>query len=179
MQITVTFRHVDSTPALRHYAEDKVARMVRKYLKRPGDAHVILSVSKQRHVAEVTLQADHAPLFAKETTQDLYSAIDLAVEKLEHQAQKLKARRSDRKAAVSPRTPPAEVPEPAPPRVAETRRVLARRMSLDAAVGRLERSADELVVFTDWDDHGLTVVYRRKDGRLGLLQVAQRSRRTA
>jgi hypothetical protein len=63
--------------------------------------------------------------------------------------------------------------------VAETRRVLARRMSLDAAVGRLERSADELVVFTDWDDHGLTVVYRRKDGRLGLLQVAQRSRRTA
>lgn len=180
MQVTVTFRHVDSTPALRRYAEDKVARMVRKYLKRPGDAHVILSVSKQRHVAEVTLQADHAPLFAKETTHDLYSAIDLAVEKLEHQAQKLKARRSDRKATASLRTPPpAAPPEPSPPRVAETRRVLARRMSLDAAVGRLERSTDDLIVFTNQDDHALTVVYRRKDGRLGLLQVTERSRRTA
>jgi putative sigma-54 modulation protein len=180
MQITVTFRHVDSTPALRRYAEDKVTRMVRKYLKRPGAAHVILSVSKQRHIAEVTLQADHAPLFAKETTQDLYSAIDLAVEKLEHQAQKLKARRSDRKAALTPRTPPPEVvAEAAPSRLVETRKVSARRMSLEDAVGRLERSEDELVVFTDQDDRGLAVVYRRRDGRLGLLQVAERSRRTA
>jgi len=180
MQITVTFRHVDSTPALRSYAQDKVARIVRKYLKRPGDAHVILSVSKQRHVAEVTLQADHAPLFAKETTQDLYSAIDLAVEKLEHQAQKLKARRSDRKSAGTSRTPPRAVAaEATPSPVAETRRVSARVMSLDDAVGRLERSADELVVFTDQDDRGLAVVYRRKDGRFGLLQVAARPRRTA
>ena len=180
MQITVTFRHVDSTPALRSYAQDKVARIVRKYLKRPGDAHVILSVSKQRHVAEVTLQADHAPLFAKETTQDLYSAIDLAVEKLEHQAQKLKARRSDRKVPGTSRTPPRAVVAEAPPSpVAETRRVSARPMSLDDAVGRLERSADEVVVFTDQDDRGIAVVYRRKDGRFGLLQVAVRPRRTA
>lgn len=181
MQITVTFRHVDPTPALRRYAEDKVARMVGKYLKRPGDAHVVLSVSKQRHVAEVTLQADHTPLFAKETTQDLYSAIDLAVEKLEQQARKLKARRSDRKAAATPRTPPrAAVREAAPSRVVEKRRVSARPMSVDDALGRLERSADDLVVFTDQDDRGgLAVVYRRKDGRFGLLQVAARPRRTA
>ena len=128
MQITVTFRHVDPTPALRRYAEDKVARMVRKYLRRPGDAHVILSVSKQRHVAEITLQADHVSMFAKETTHDLYSAIDLAVEKLEHQAQKLKARRSDRKGrGVAARAAARRrSPSRAPPRVAETRRVSAR-----------------------------------------------------
>jgi putative sigma-54 modulation protein len=180
MQVTVTFRHVDSTPALLSYAEDKVARMVRKYLKRPGDAHVILSVSKQRHVAEVSLQADHTPLFAKETTQDLYSAIDLAVEKLEHQAQKLKARRSDRKTAGAPRTPPRVVAsEAAPSRAVESRRVSPRPMSVDEAIGRLERSADELLVFTDQDDRGaLAVVYRSKDGRFGLLQVAARPRRT-
>lgn len=180
MQITVTFRHVDPTPALRSYAEDKVARMVRKYLKRPGDAHVILSVSKQRHVAEVTLQAHHAPLFAKETTQDLYSAIDLAVEKLEHQAQKLKARRSDRKGAGTLRVPAAAVAgDVEPPLVAEIRRVSPRPMSIDDAVGRLERSADDVVVFTDQDARGLAVVYRRQDGRFGLLHVAARPGRTA
>src|SRR5262249_56274299 len=82
MRMSVTFRGVDRTPALRSHAEDKVARVARKYLRRPVDAHVILAVSKERHVAEITLQADHVSMFAKETTHDLYSAIDLAVEKL-------------------------------------------------------------------------------------------------
>src|SRR5436190_1226900 len=78
MQITVTFRHVDPTPPLKAYAEEKLQR-VRKYLHRPVDAHVILSVSKERHVAEITLKADHVTMFAEEETHDLYAAIDLAV----------------------------------------------------------------------------------------------------
>src|SRR5215510_2037849 len=96
MQILVTFRHIDPTPALKSYAEEKLER-VKKYLRRPVDAHVILSVSKERHVAEITLQADHVTMFAQETTHDLYSAIDLTIDKLEHQAQKLKAKRRDHK----------------------------------------------------------------------------------
>jgi putative sigma-54 modulation protein len=177
MQITVTFRHVDPTPALRSYAEDKLTRVARKYLRRPGDAHVILGVSKERHVAEITLQADHVSMFAKETTHDLYSAIDLAVEKLEHQAQKLKARRREHKGVSTPRAaPPSDdgtQPEPDQPerRVVETRRVPAKPMSVDDAIGRLERSADEFLVFTNEADRRLAVLYRRKDGRFGLIQT--------
>src|SRR5215475_1492757 len=157
MQITVTFRHVDPTPALRTYAEDKVAKVARKYLRRPGDAHVILGVSKERHVAEITLQAQHVSMFAKETTHDLYSAIDLAVEKLEHQVQKLKARRT-RKGADTPRGSAVSdgLERPVAPRrvietsrVIETRRVPATPMSVDDAIGRLERSTDEFLVFTN------------------------------
>jgi putative sigma-54 modulation protein len=181
MQITVTFRHVDPTPALRTYAEDKVAKVARKYLRRPGDAHVILGVSKERHVAEITLQAQHVSMFAKETTHDLYSAIDLAVEKLEHQAQKLKARRSARKGAGTARGSVSSsdgVERPAaPPRVIETRRVPAAPMSVDAAIGRLERSTDEFIVFTNEADQRLAVLYRRRDGRYGfILAVAQQGR---
>jgi putative sigma-54 modulation protein len=176
MQITVTFRHVDPTPALRSHAEDKVARVARKYLRRPVDAHVILAVSKDRHVAEITLQADHVSMFAKETTHDLYSAIDLAVEKLEHQAQKLKARRRDHKGVGTPRAAqPSEdgaaAPERPQSRVVETRRVPAKPMSLDDAIGRLERSEDEFLVFTNEADQRLAVLYRRKDGRFGLIQA--------
>src|SRR5437867_7198497 len=108
MQITVTFRHVEPTAALRTYAEEKLAR-VKKYLRRPVDAHVILSVAKERHVAEITLKADHVTMFAQEETHDLYSAIDLALDKLEHQAQKLKTRRRTHKGATAPRG--AELPE--------------------------------------------------------------------
>src|SRR6058998_503577 len=102
MQITVTFRHVEPTPPLKAYAEEKLQR-VRKYLHRPVEAHVILSVSKERHVAEITLKADHVTMFAEETTHDLYSAIDLAVDKLEHQAQRLHERRRHHKGGANAR----------------------------------------------------------------------------
>src|SRR3989441_5434766 len=102
MLITVTFRHVDPTPPLKAYAEEKLQR-VRKYLHRPVDAHVILSVAKERHVAEITLKADHVTMFAEEETHDLYSAIDLAIDKLEHQAQKLHEKRRRHKGAAAVR----------------------------------------------------------------------------
>src|SRR5262245_65441831 len=116
MLISVTFRHVPPTPWLRAYAEDKLDKHVRKYLRRPTDAHVILSVAKERHVAEITLQADHVTMFAQEETHDLYSAIDLALDKLEHQAQKLKAKRRSHKGPAASRRESRAVEEPPPAR---------------------------------------------------------------
>jgi putative sigma-54 modulation protein len=178
MQINVTFRHVDSTPALRTHAEEKLGRMVRKYLHRPVDAHVILSVAKERHVAEVTLQADHVTMFAKEETTDLYAAIDLAVEKLEHQAQKLRAKRKEHKGPSGARTlaedgPAASADGPSRPRVI-SRRVSAKPMHVDEALETLVRSGDEFLVFTDAASQRLAVLYRRKDGNYGLIETEGR-----
>jgi ribosome hibernation promoting factor len=175
MQINVTFRHVDPTPALRTHAEEKLERMVRKYLHRPVDAHVILSVAKERHIAEVTLQADHVTMFAKEETTDLYAAIDLAVEKLEHQAQKLRAKRKEHKgpsADVRSRADaetPAGVDGTARPRVI-ARRVSAKPMHVDEAVEMLGRTGDDFLVFTNAASQALAVLYRRKDGNFGLIE---------
>src|SRR5215468_9950088 len=176
MQINVTFRHVDPTPALRTHAEDKLERMVKKYLHRPVDAHVILSVAKERHVAEVTLQADHVTMFAKEETTDLYAAIDLAVEKLEHQAQKLRAKRKEHKGpgrTVSEGEAGSSPDGPARPRVIP-RRVSAKPMHVDEAVETLARSGDEFLVFTNAASQGLAVLYRRKDGNYGLIETEGR-----
>jgi putative sigma-54 modulation protein len=172
MQINVTFRHVDPTPALRFHAEDKLERMVRKYLRRPVDAHVILSVARERHVAEITLQADHVTMFAKEETTDLYAAIDLAIGKLEHQAQKLRARRKEHKGPSGLRGPvpePEEAAEPARPRVIP-RRVSAKPMGVGEALETLARTGDEFLVFTNAASQQLAVLYRRKDGNYGLIE---------
>lgn len=184
MQISVTFRHVDPTPALRTYAEEKLAR-IKKYLRRPVDAHVILSVSKERHVAEITLKADHVTMFAQEETHDLYSAIDLALDKLEHQAQKLKAKRGRHKGGAGTRG--AEPPEvtasvlaadrQAPgggPAVMRTQRVPAKPMSVEEAVDQLGVSRDDFLVFTDASNQKLAVLYRRKDGNYGLIEPEER-----
>ena len=180
MQINVTFRHVEPTPALRAYAEEKLER-VKKYLRRPVDAHVILSVAKERHVAEITLQADHVTMFAKEETHDLYSAIDLALDKLEHQAQKLKAKRRDHKgppgnrgveeAEVRTSVLAAEPPGPGTERrIIRTQRVPAKPLSLEEAVEQLDLSGDEFLVFTNASNQTLAVLYRRRDGSYGLIE---------
>ena len=161
MQINVTFRHVEPTPALRAYAEEKLER-VKKYLRRPVDAHVILSV-------------------AKEETHDLYSAIDLALDKLEHQAQKLKARRRDHKGPPGNRgveetevrtsVLAAEPPGPGTERrIIRTQRVPAKPLSLEEAVEQLDLSGDEFLVFTNASNQTLAVLYRRRDGAYGLIE---------
>jgi len=190
MQILVTFRHVDPTPALKSYAEEKLEH-VKKYLRRPVDAHVILSVSKERHMAEITLKADHVTMVAQETTHDLYSAIDLAIDKLEHQAQKLHEKRRHHKRAASKgatskgaanargvqasevttsvlaadRRGPGGAPE-----VIRTQRVPAKPMSVDEAVEQLAASSDEFLVFINASNQMLAVLYRRKDGNYGLIE---------
>lgn len=173
MQVSVTFRHVDATPALKTHAEEKLARL-RKYLHRPGDAHVILSVEKDRHTAEITWQADHESLFAKEVTGDLYAAIDLAVAKLEHQAQRLKEKRDTHKG------PGREVPPPAAPEPGSNGPVVVahpidpKPMALEDAVAHLERSGDDFVAFVDASTQAMAVLYRRKDGNWGLIESPTR-----
>jgi putative sigma-54 modulation protein len=184
MQISVTFRHVEPTSALKAYAEEMLGR-VRKYLRRPVDAHVILSVSKERHVAEITLKADHVTMFAQEETHDLYSAIDLALDKLEHQAQKLKAKRRHHKGAdalrrheaqaVTASVLAAERRGPGGAReVIRSRRVAAKPLSLEEAVDLLDASRDEFLVFTNASSRTLAVLYRRKDGNYGLIEPERR-----
>jgi len=136
-------------------------------------------VAKERHVAEITLQADHVTMFAQEETHDLYSAIDLALDKLEHQAQKLKAKRRSHKGPAASRRESRVVEEPplargdrraGHPEVVRGEEVFAEPMSLEEAVEQLRRSRDEVLVFRNTSSQGLAVLYRRKDGKFGLIE---------
>ena len=92
VKVSVTFRHTAPTEALKHYAEEKVHK-VGKYFNRPLDAHVILAIdSKERQVAEVTMQARGVTLHGREETDDLYAAIDLLMDKIEQQIRKYKTK---------------------------------------------------------------------------------------
>lgn len=92
VKVSVTFRHTQPTEALKRYAEDKVHK-IGKYFYRPLDAHVVLSVdSKERQLAEVTLQTRGLTLHGKEETANLYSAIDLVMDKIEQQIRKYKTK---------------------------------------------------------------------------------------
>lgn len=176
MKITVTFRHVRSTVALRRYAEEKIARLDR-YLHRPMEAHVVLEVLKKSHRAEIHLIANGTSIFGDEETTDLYSAIDLALDKVERQLKKLAARKKERKAAARPETRgvrlhvlAADASEPGQRAVIRSRRVPAKPLSVEEAVLQMDRSRDEFFVFRDASTESLCVLYRRRDGNYGLIE---------
>lgn len=94
---TVTFRHTESTPALKQYAEEKVTHSLQKFINDPTSVHIILAIDKADHVAEAKLHSKVYDIFAKAVTADLYSAIDKLVDNLESQLRKQKDRISNHK----------------------------------------------------------------------------------
>src|SRR3990170_1630413 len=96
MHVTVTFRHMESSDPLRSYAEEKSERLQR-FLFEPIEVHWVLSVEKIRHIADATIVANGVTVKAQESTQDMYSAIDMALEKLEKQVRKHKEKVKDHK----------------------------------------------------------------------------------
>jgi putative sigma-54 modulation protein len=170
MQVMVTFRHVDPTDGLRQYAEEKVQR-VHKFLRRPIEAHVILSVEKQRHIAEVQVTANHLNINATEETGDLYSAIDLAMNKIERQVKKHAARYKERKGANNAAVSAVLVPEKQRAgTVIRTQRVAVKPMSVDEAVMQLKLLQNDFLLFKNAANETLNVIYRRKDGNYGLIE---------
>ena len=109
MNVTVTFRHIQATEAIKSHVEDKLEKF-KKYLIRPIEAHVILSVEKFRHQCEITLAARDFRAMALEVSNDLYTSIDKAVHKLERQVKKHKEklvshRKGENKASAASAAP--------------------------------------------------------------------------
>ncbi len=94
MQINLTGHHVDITPALRDYVNNKFERLQRHF-DNVTDIHVILSVEKLRQKAESTIHVGGGNLFADSEAQDMYAAIDTLVDKLDRQIKKHKEKLTD------------------------------------------------------------------------------------
>ena len=89
MQTSVTFKNLDPSEHLKSYVADKLDRFD-KFLDNPAEANVVLSVEKFRHIAEINISGDRMTINGKEEVNDMYSAIDLGLDKLEKQIKKIK-----------------------------------------------------------------------------------------
>lgn len=97
IQITVTFRHTESTTALKTYAMEKVTKCLKKYIADEVEVHVILSVEKNDHIAEINLHSRQYAVSCSSVTGDLYSAIDKVIDTVEAQIRKQKGRNLSQK----------------------------------------------------------------------------------
>jgi putative sigma-54 modulation protein len=186
MQLNITFRQMETSDALKDYAREKVDR-VNKYLDKAGEAHVVLSLERHLHHADITVHSGIFVLRGKEKSEDMYASIDLAVEKIEKQLKRYKDKLKNHHGkkfvhhqlgvlndqrirhnvvAVTPEDKATDLP-----RVIRTNDLIARPMSVDEAVMQMDLINNDFLVFTNVQSNEMNVVYRRKDGHYGLIEA--------
>jgi putative sigma-54 modulation protein len=174
MRVDITGRHLDITPGLRQLIDKSFARMERLLNDRAVSATVVLTKEKYRHKTELVVHAkgDHILTGIGEgNTWPL--SIRKAAAKIEHQAQKLKSRwtegkrqrQNNRAAGVTAAAEPA-----AARRVVRATRYAVKPMSIDDATERLDAVPETFVVFRNAETDAISVLFRRKDGNLGLIE---------
>jgi putative sigma-54 modulation protein len=172
MNVIINGRHLEITTALRSYAEEKIGRFD-KYLSNITEAVVTLSVDKYRHKAEVLLKVNGVKIQAEGKTDEVYSAIDQVVDKLEKQIIKYKEKQHDYRKGEK-----KTVEQPATGKV-ERGTILKRKqfdmkpMSSDEAVNQMELLDKDFFIFTNDRSGDINVVYRRNDGNYGLIEPAK------
>jgi putative sigma-54 modulation protein len=124
MNVSITFRHMDASEAIKKHAAAKLGKL-QKFLRQPMTAKVTISVDKLQHVAEARISSGGAHLEAKESSDDMYISIDRMIDKLDRQIRVSKgAAESRRRTAktAAPRSaaaPEEEAPRPAKKKVAK------------------------------------------------------------
>ncbi len=178
MQTSVTFKKLDPSDALKSYVQKKVDRFD-KMLENPGEANVVLSVEKIRHIAEITLTCDRLRIHAKEESASMYSSIDTLMDKVRAQIKKNKEKvrrhMSGNKQSIKNEdlvSPPSEASVPAKNTEDEIiiEAIDFKPMDIDDAILELNSTKNNFLVFNNARTERVNVLYRRNDGDLGLIQ---------
>lgn len=174
MRTTVTFRHMESSDALRKYAEEKTERLS-KYLFEPIEIHWVLSVEKIRHIADATVTGNGITFKAQGDTQDMYSAIDMVIDRLEAQAKKHKEMLKDHKNHAAAQTVrfEGEGVAAARPRIVKKDNQFIKPMSVEEAAMQMDVVDNSFLIFTDSATSNINVIYRLDNGDYGLIEATK------
>lgn len=177
MRLQVKGKNVEVSEAIRDYAEEKLGRLGRQ-LADPTRVELELAIEKNpsisaSHVAEATIWTKGPVLRAKEASTDMRASIDLLVDKLERQVTRYREKRHRRHArgegGVSAQIdlPPLPADEET---IVKTKQFTVSELSPEEAVLQLELVGHDFFVFRNVESHEINVVYRRNDGRYGVIE---------
>ncbi|SDW51837.1 SSU ribosomal protein S30P /sigma 54 modulation protein [Marinococcus luteus] len=195
MNFNIRGENLEVTPALRGYVEKKVSKLERYFDTTPvADVHVNMEVQNSEKILEVTIPMPQLLLRAEETHTDMYAAIDLATDKLERQIRKYKTKvnrkfRQNGKTSEVFKTNIEELNEeianggvkegPLTDEVTEeddgleivrTKRFNLKPMDTEEAILQMDMLGHNFFVFANSVSGDTSVVYKRRDGRYGLIE---------
>ncbi|MGI9953195.1 ribosome-associated translation inhibitor RaiA [Moorellaceae bacterium AZ2] len=177
VRIMVRGKNLQITDALRRYAEKRLGKL-EKFLGENVEVQVNMSVARDRHIVEVTVTLDGYLLRGEEATGDMYSSIDLVMEKLEKQIEKYKTKLARRvknnntfKEWAEANPAREEADEGADePKIVRTKRFLVKPMPVEEAILQMNLLGHNFFVFANAETEQVNVLYRRKDGNYGLIE---------
>ena len=173
MRLDITGRHVEITPTLRQLIDQRLAKLERVLNDRAVSATVILTREKYRHLSEIVIHARGDHIMRGTGAGNAWPlSLRQAAAKIEQQAHKLKSKWTERKRkSADARTVTAPAPDGAPaPRVVRATRYAVKPMLLEDAALRVEAGPETFIVFRNAENDAVNILYRRKDGNLGLIE---------
>ena len=173
MKLTVRGKNLEVTAALREYIEKRVDKLSR-YFETPVTVQVVLSVEKEERKVEVTCFVESVVLRGVENHLDMYAAIDLVVDKIVRQIHKHKTRLAKRFRKETgfhvDVTSVEAIPEEKELEVVRRKNFTVRPMSVEEAILQMNLLEHDFFMFFNEDTEIMNVVYRRHDGKYGLLE---------
>lgn len=173
MRVTVSGKNISVRPSIREYIEGKLGKFD-KYFKSDVDIKVTLGVEKDRQTVEITMPLKHGVTFrAEETSEDMYSSIDMVMDKLTKQMRKHKTkieRRYHKHESIKVADIPVYEEEIEESKIVRTKSFPIKPMDPEEAVLQMEMLNHGFFVFTNCDTEEVNVVYIRKDGNYGLIE---------
>lgn len=179
MMYNIRGQRFQVTDALRDYVEKKLSRLER-YFETPvaSEISVTLSVTKGQHTVEVTIPLVGVMLRAEEKSEDMYASIDVVVDKLERQIRKHKTKVNrkfrqgsgvralfrEEGSAVSVLDEEDEL------ELVRTKRFTLKPMDVEEAILQMNMVGHNFFVFANVDNEEVNVVYKRSDGKYGLIE---------
>ncbi len=174
MPITITARHASVTGEIKDYAQEKLESLEHLW-PRDADAHLVIEAEKAGYFLEITLQSGrHILINSQARNRSLQTAVNQAVRKLEKQLKRLKEKTSrKRQEKVQVPYEPEDLPEDIPLLIkvpsARIETLGERAASLRMREGRLP-----FFLYRAEETGKLSVIFRRDDGNLGVMEIPER-----
>ena len=184
MELSIQGHNLEITTRLRNYVEKKTARLDR-YMPNLNNVKVDLTTENtrsavERQVAQITIRDDRGTILrAEERSSDIFASIDAVIDKLYRQIERYRGKRKRRYRGsgeefdMGEPLPLAEAEasdEDEEPSIVRTKRFALHPMSAEEAIDQMELLGHDFFIFFNTADDAINVLYRRRDGNLGLLQ---------
>ncbi|MDC0335955.1 ribosome-associated translation inhibitor RaiA [Pseudodesulfovibrio sp.] len=175
MNISFTFKNFEPSDHLKGYAQKRFEKVSKYIADSEADLQVNLLVDKFRHKADVILNADSIHISAYEDSEDMYSTIDMVLDKLEAQLRKMREKMKSRsKSGRGSKVQMnflsyGDIAGDDGPTIVGTDTYEAKPMSIDEAAEQLNTLDNEFLVFLNAETEDVNVIYKRKNGDYGLI----------
>ncbi|WP_033827828.1 ribosome hibernation-promoting factor, HPF/YfiA family [Bacillus andreraoultii] len=179
MKYNIRGENIEVTPALREYTEKKISKL-EKYFTDTAEAIVYVNLkvyNDKKTKVEVTIPLPHLVLRAEETNSDMYAGIDLITDKLERQIRKYKTKVNRKSREVKAEdffvttNKNKEEVDDNELEIVRTKRFDLKPMDSEEAILQMNLLGHNFFVYTDSETDTTNIVYRRKDGRYGLIET--------